>query len=54
MGTTEVSVLGGVREHAPDEAKVARLSSQLAAAREACEEADDRTMKALKASRVRA
>ncbi len=50
MSTSEVTVSGGVRNHAPDPAKVARLTSQLAAAREACEVADDRTAKALRTS----
>jgi len=50
MGSSEVTVLGGLRNQAPDPAKVARLTEKLAAAREASETADDRTAKALKTS----
>ena len=55
ISTSEVTVLQGLRNQAPDQGKVARLTSQLAAAREACEVADDRTAKALRTSnRIRA
>ncbi len=55
MSTTDFSVLGQQRDHAPDPVRVARLTEKLAQAREAREAADDRTAKALKAShRVKA
>ncbi len=50
MSTSEVTVSGGVRNQGPDPVKVARLTENLAAAREARETADDRTAKALKTS----
>lgn len=55
MGTTEYNALHGARSYAPDEAQISRLTSQLTAAREAVEAAEERTVHALRAShRVKA
>jgi len=55
MSSTEITVSGGVRNKAPDSAQVARLTEQVAAARENRATADERTARALKtANRIRA